>query len=227
MTAPLLLYGHPGCPYVQRVAIVLAEKGVPHERQDIDFQRKPAPFLAASPLGQVPVLLVAGQALFDSAVICEWLDECHAPRLHPADALQRARHRAWMAYGTALLHAVDGFYKARDVQTLEAQRAAIVRLLQRLEAALGDPPYFAGAAFGMVDVVFAPVFRYFDAFARLTPFAFFAGLPKATAWRQRLAARPSVQGAVGPDFVARLAGYIGQQDAVLARQAREAAGHGA
>lgn len=57
--AALTLVSHTLCPYVQRAAIVLLEKGVPFERRWIDLARKPAWFLAVSPLGKTPVLLVS------------------------------------------------------------------------------------------------------------------------------------------------------------------------
>ncbi|CAG0946116.1 hypothetical protein GPROT2_03572 [Gammaproteobacteria bacterium] len=47
----LVLVSHALCPYVQRAAIVLAEKGLPSERRDIDLANKPGWFLAISPLG--------------------------------------------------------------------------------------------------------------------------------------------------------------------------------
>jgi glutathione S-transferase len=219
MSPGITLFSHHGCPYVQRVAIVLAEKQMAHLRHDVDLHDKPAEFDAASPLGLVPVLKVGSDAIFDSAVICEYLDETHAPRLHPEHPLQRARHRAWMAYGTALLQAVGGFFKARDEPGFEARRAEIIRLLQRLEAELTGSRYFAGPSFCMVDVVFAPVFRYFDAFALMEPFDYFASLPKAKAWRRQLAQRPSVQAAVQSDFLPRLVAYLSRLDSVLARKA--------
>ena len=65
------LVSHELCPYVQRAAIALAEKGVAFERADIDLAAKPDWFRAASPLGKVPLLLVDGGAvLFESAAIC-------------------------------------------------------------------------------------------------------------------------------------------------------------
>ncbi|MCV4777127.1 glutathione S-transferase N-terminal domain-containing protein, partial [Escherichia coli] len=51
VSAPLVLVSHALCPYVQRAAIVLAEKGVPFERRDIDLANKPSWFLKVSPLG--------------------------------------------------------------------------------------------------------------------------------------------------------------------------------
>ena len=46
------------CPYVQRAAIILTEKGVPFERVTIDLANKPGWFLEISPLGKVPLLRV-------------------------------------------------------------------------------------------------------------------------------------------------------------------------
>src|SRR5690349_5743280 len=120
MSTPLTLVSHALCPYVQRAAIVLAEKGVAFERRDIDLARKPAWFLAISPLGKTPVLQVGGQALFESSVICEYLDETHGPRLHPADPLQRAVHRGWIEFGSALLNTIGAFYAALDEASLRA-----------------------------------------------------------------------------------------------------------
>ncbi len=95
MSGTLLLVSHALCPYVQRAAIVLAEKDVPFERRDIDLANKPEWFLRLSPLGKTPVLVVEGEAIFESAVICEYLDETTLPRLHPDDA--RARENLQLA----------------------------------------------------------------------------------------------------------------------------------
>src|SRR5881394_2023473 len=95
MSNPLTLVSFDLCPYVQRAAIVLAEKGLPFERIDVDLANKPAWFKAISPLGKVPLLKVGDEVLFESAVIVEYLEETLDPALHPADPLGRARHRGW------------------------------------------------------------------------------------------------------------------------------------
>ena len=110
----LTLVSHALCPYVQRAAIVLAEKGAAFDRVDVDLAAKPAWFLRLSPLGKTPVLQVGGQALFESAVICEYLDETLPPRLHPAEPLARARERAWMAFGSTVLDGIARLYNAAD-----------------------------------------------------------------------------------------------------------------
>ena len=55
----LTLISHHLCPFVQRAAIALAEKGVEFERIDVDLANKPDWFLAISPLGKVPLLKVS------------------------------------------------------------------------------------------------------------------------------------------------------------------------
>lgn len=200
MAGELTLISHVLCPYVQRAAIVLREKGVPFSRRDVDLANKPDWFRACSPLGKTPVLLVDQHAIFESAVICEYLDETHGPRLHPADPLERARHRAWMEFGSAILNTIGAFYNAPDAETLAARADALRSQLARIEAELGDGPWFDGAQFSLVDAVFGPVFRYFDVFDTLGDWDFFTQLPKTQAWRAALAARPSVRAAAPENY---------------------------
>jgi glutathione S-transferase len=223
MTAPatprFTLISHALCPYVQRAAIVLAEKGVAFTRRDVDLSRKPDWFLAVSPLGKTPVLLVDDTPIFESAVICEYLDDTLAPRLHPADALQRARHRAWMEFGSAVLNGIAAFYNAPDEAALRARADALRERFATLELALGAGPWFDGERFSVVDAVFGPVFRYFDTLERLGGFGFFDAAPKVRAWRAALAQRPSVQHAAGADYAARLYAFIVARGSALSARA--------
>lgn len=224
--APALrLVSHPLCPYVQRAVIALTEKGVAHERTYIDLSNKPYWFKALSPLGKVPLLLVGesgaggGTALFESAVICEFLEET-APgaRLHPENPIERARHRAWIEFASATLGVIAGLYGAPDLAAFEGKRADLAAKMARLEDALGAGPYWAGERFCLVDAAFGPVFRYFDAFeATLPPLGVFDAAPKLRAWRAVLAARPSVRGAVAPDYPERLAVFLRARGSHLSR----------
>lgn len=90
------------CPYVQRAAIVLAEKGIPFTRRDVDLADKPDWFSRISPLGKVPLLIVGDDVLCESSVIVEFFEETTPKPLHPADPLLRARHRAWMEFGSSI-----------------------------------------------------------------------------------------------------------------------------
>lgn len=221
-TPALRLVSHHLCPYVQRAVIALTEKGVAHERAYIDLAAKPEWFDALSPLGKVPLLLVGeGTALFESAVICEYLEET-APgvRLHPHAPLERARHRAWIEFASATLGSIAGFYAAADAEAFERKRAEPAAKMAWLERALGDGPYFAGGRFSLVDAAFAPVFRYFDVFdAVLPPLSMFDETPKLRAWRGALAARPSVRGAVAADYPERLAAFLRARGPHLSRLA--------
>lgn len=223
MHQPLTLVSHVLCPYVQRAAIVLAEKQVPFTRRDVDLAHKPDWFNAVSPLGKTPVLLVGEAPIFESAVICEYLDDTIVPRLHPGDPLRRARHRAWMEFGSALLNQIAAFYNAPDEAALRRRRDEIAQRLVTLETALGDGPYFDGERFSIVDAVFGPVFRYFDTFERLGDFGFFDATPKVRAWRAALAARASVRDAVAADYGARLWAFVVARGSALSARAKAAA----
>jgi glutathione S-transferase len=212
----LTLVSHALCPYVQRVAIVLLEKKVPFERRWVDLASKPDWFKTVSPLGKTPVLLAEGVPIFESAVICEWADEVFPPRLHPHDALQRARHRAWIEFGSQVLNTIAGFYNAPDAQVLQARREELRSRFAQLESVLETAaPYFAGPAFGMVDAAFAPVFRYFDVFEQSGEAGWFDAMPKLRAWREALAARASVRDAAHVDYPQRLLRFLLERDSEL------------
>ncbi|MDN3273533.1 glutathione S-transferase family protein [Frankia sp. RB7] len=224
MTASLKLISHKLCPYVQRAVIALKEKGVPFERIDIDLANKPDWFLKMSPLGKVPVLVVTTEqgdvALFESNVICEYIEETQAgAKLHPVDALKCAEHRAWMEFGSAILSDLWGLETTTDPATFESKRQALATKFTRVEASLSAGPFFAGDSFSLVDAVFAPVFRYFDLFDELTGHGIFSDVPKVRAWRSELAKRPSVLTAVGADYPQLLRAFLVRHDAHLLKLA--------
>jgi glutathione S-transferase len=214
----LVLVSHHLCPYVQRAAIVLAEKGAAFERRVIDLAAKPAWFLALSPTGKVPVLIAGGRPIFESAVILEYLEDTLAPALHPTDPLARADHRAWIEFGSALLADIAGFYNARDEAIFEAKRLEIARKLARVEERLLASPWFDGKAFSLVDAVYAPVFRYFDLFDSVSDFGFAVEKPKIARWRSALAQRESVKGAVSADYPESLRAFVAARESLLSQQ---------
>jgi glutathione S-transferase len=212
----LTLISHKLCPYVQRAVIALTERGVPFERRDIDLANKPDWFLRVSPLGKTPVLLVDDISIFESAVILEYLEETQSNPLHPSDPLARAEHRAWIEFGAAILNDIAGLYSAADEAAFNAKAAALKDKFARLEARLKGP-WFDGGRFSLVDAVFGPVFRYFDAFDRIGAYGILTGLPKVAAWRALLAKRPSVQAAVTPDYPALLWDFYRARGSHLSR----------
>lgn len=217
----LTLVSHVLCPYVQRAVIALNEKQVSFKRIDVDLANKPQWFMAISPLGKTPVLKVGDSAIFESAVILEYLEETQPFPLHPADPLRRAEHRAWIEFGSAVLNDIAGFYAAADAPGLAQKTKALTEKFARLETRLGRSDrlgcYFDGERFSLVDVVFGPVFRYFDAFDRIGDFGILGDKPKAAAYRQALCARPSVRSAVALDYDTRLWRFLQARNSQLSR----------
>lgn len=218
----LELVSHHLCPYVQRAVITLDEKRAPFRKTLIDLAAKPNWFLRVSPLGKVPLLLTDGRALFESAAICDYLDETLEPRLHPADPLARAEHRAWIAFASTVLDDIGGLYSAPDGEAFDRRVLTLTDRFARLEEALGAGPYFAGEAFSLVDAAFAPVFRYFEVLERFVLLGVFADRPRVAAWRRALAARPSVSGAVDADYPQRLERFFRARGSHLSRLMGEA-----
>jgi glutathione S-transferase len=211
----LKLISHKLCPYVQRAVIALTEKGVPFERIDIDLANKPDWFLKISPLGKTPVLVVEDTAIFESAVILEYLEETQPNPLHPSAPLKRAEHRGWIEFGSAVLNDIAGFYGGKDKAAFDAKIAALAEKFARLEARVVAAPWFEGGKFSLVDAVFGPVFRYFDVFDGIGDFGILAGKPKVAAWRKALTQRPSVVAAVNADYPALLRDFIERRNSHL------------
>ena len=216
-TSALTLVSHHLCPYVQRAVISLTEKVVPFERVYVDLANKLDWFTAISPLGKTPVLRVGDRAIFESAVILEYLEETQAQPLHPAEPLIRAEHRGWIEFGSSVLNDIGGFYVAQDAAAFETKAKALAAKFDRLERQLGDGPYFGDERFSLVDAVFGPVFRYFDVFDKIGDFRMLADKPKVSAWRGALASRPSVRDAVRRDYETRLWAFLEARNSHITR----------
>jgi len=92
----LIVYGSSLSPFVRKVRVVLAEKGIAYEHQQINPFAPPDWFLAISPLKRIPVLRDTEEpepnTLPDSSVICAYLEAKHPqPALYPAVPFARAR----------------------------------------------------------------------------------------------------------------------------------------
>jgi glutathione S-transferase len=195
----LELISHTLCPFVHRAAIMLREKGVPFDRRNVDLANKPDWFLAISPRGKVPVLVADGMALFESAAICEFLDETHPPPLIPTEPFERARQRAWLEVANDLLAAQFKAFAAAEPAEAQQARAAVDALLVRFEEAIA-----AGAisetAFGLIQIAVAPALHRFVVIADRLGVDLLARTPKLAALSRRLANRPSVGETVPEDF---------------------------
>ena len=216
----LTLISHHLCPYVQRAAIALHEKGAAFERRYVDLGNKPDWFKKISPLGKVPLLQVEDDRgdetiLFESAVILEYLEETTPNPLHPIDPLERASHRAWIEFGSACLNAIGRFYEAKDSDSLSADAQRLSDMFDRVEQELGSGPWFSGAHFSLVDAVYGPVFRYFDVFDAIADFGILADKPKLRQWREHLSRRVSIRHAVADDYSDRLMKFLIERHSAL------------
>jgi len=186
----LVLYNAPRCPYVARVRIVLAEKGIDYEVVDVDLDDRPAWLYEKNPAGRVPVVEEDdGRPLPESAVIMEFLEERYPePPLLPPDPADRAAVR--------LLIFRDGdlttpYYALRrgDEGAAEKLDAA----LGRFDGLLGEQPYLGGAEYGLADIALVPWFLR----ARDMLGVELDGYPALSDWLARLEQRPAIAAEAG------------------------------
>ena len=91
---------------------------------------------------KTPVLKVDETAIFESAVIVEYLEETQRKPLHPRDALSRAEHRSWMEFGSAALNEIAGLYAAPDEPHSLEKRRRFLKKFALLDGRLSTGPYF-------------------------------------------------------------------------------------
>ena len=205
MAAKFRLCSFKTCPWVQRAAIVLRAKGIEYDIEYIDRDNRPAWFLAVSPHAKVPVLQIDGkEALFESNAIAEYLDEVASPRLHPEDALMRARNRAWTDYVPTFASAISNAAYSDSEQDFAARSQKIADPFAKLEGALAqrgnDGPYFNGNKLSLVDCAYAPFLQRYTFMDRLRPLGIIERFPKLAAWRDALMAASAVRASTVPEI---------------------------
>jgi glutathione S-transferase len=152
-----------------RTKIALHEKGLVYDRVTLELakkdQKRPE-FLKLNPYGKVPVINDAGKILFESCIINEYLDEKYPnPPLMPKDPYLRGRGRVLVDYGLNYMHepywALRGEMlkqeSERSAAVVEEKNHALRHLLQYLEEALDDKPYFLGEM-SLTDIDLLPRF---------------------------------------------------------------------
>jgi len=207
------------CPYVQRAVITLEEKGVPYALEYIELDDPPDWFGEISPFGKVPLLLVDDEVLFESGVIIDYLDEVFSPRLHPADPLRRAQHRAWIEFASGLLVQLHNLSMAPDADGYEPALGDLRGQLERLELPLRQGVFGAEALPTLVDAAYAPLFMRLEILASLRPELAAVAPPRVAAWGRKLLTRPSVRGSVVDDFIPRYLDFLRRKGSWIATQA--------
>ena len=202
------LISHHLCPYVQRSVIVLTEKNIPHKRTYIDLNNKPQWFTDVSATGKVPLLKVdEDHILFESMVICEYLDEITDGSLHPEDSLKKAYHRSWNEFASQILSSISRLYNAKNRLDFTHSISEISKKFSHIEEHI-TLPYFSGKQFSMTDAAFGPVFRYFDVLDNYTNTDIFYGLEKTIKWRKQLSQRASIKEAVTDEYPELLTKFL-------------------
>ena len=193
------LHWSPRSPFVRKVMIVAHEFGLTERiscvRSVVAFTKPHAVLMAENPLSKIPTLVLDdGTVLYDSPVICEYLDSLHdGPRLHPADARERMTALRRQALGDGFLDLLVQLRDERmrtnpsDAHTSSAavRKAAVLESLDHEAAALAAAPFgighiAVGCALSYLD------FRYADEDWR-------KGRPRIARWHATFATRLSVR----------------------------------
>lgn len=195
------LYGALLSPFVRKVALVAAEKGIAFE-----FGRggpgKPEPeFLAASPFGKIPAIEDDGFTLADSSAIVVYLDaKAAGPALLPADPRQRGQ-AIWFDEFADTIFAASGLkilfnrlvgpkiLKVGGDEALALQgEAELPRSLDYIEGVAPADGWLLGSDFTLADIAVASMFRTME-YVGHGPDA--STRPLTAAWYARVCARPA------------------------------------
>jgi glutathione S-transferase len=177
----------------------LHEKAVDFETYEVDLGNKSDEFLSISPTGKVPVVVVSGDALYESNVINQYLDEVfEVPKLLPEDPKERAYARIWMT-------SADDFFQAVFIASTGRERGCaeerIEEALEKLRATLaGVEEHLRGREY-LVDEFSLADIAYAGNFVRLRELAERGAIaltdyPNVAAWIERIEARKSYKASV-------------------------------
>ncbi len=184
-------------PFVRKCLIVAIEAGL-----DAQIERVPTSPWAPdtdlpkdNPLNKIPTLITdGGEVLYDSPVICEYLDSLHGGRkLIPVSGGERWRHLRLAALGDGIMDAavqirIETAIRPEDrrwPQWIERQTGAITRGLAGLEAECGD----WGDDFLIGQITVATALGYLD-FRPII--AWRTAAPALAAWFTKVSARASI-----------------------------------
>jgi glutathione S-transferase len=196
------LHTSPASPYGRKVKVVAHETGLVTHLSLHNVQTSAVAtdlgLIADNPLGKLPCLVLAdGRALYDSRVICEYLDSLHAGvRLVPRDGSPRWETLRLQALGDGIL---DAALLARYETALrpeerrwpawiDGQLDKVDRALDRLEAV--EAPAF-GPQVDLGTITVACALGYLD--FRFAERDWRGGRPALAEWYGQFAARPSMR----------------------------------
>ncbi len=141
----MTLYSDPVNPYCHRVRLVLAEKNITYEVEDIDPLNMPEELMELNPYGTLPTLVDRDLKLYESRIIMEYLDERFPhPPLLPVDPVSRSTSRL------LLFRVENDWYRLMDTILSGKKEAGKARKELR-ETLISTAPVFAAKPFFMSD----------------------------------------------------------------------------
>ncbi len=197
----IVIHGVGGSPFVRKVLVALAEKGIAYDSQPVMPGMTPEGYEKLHPLKKVPVYQDGDFVLPDSTCILAYLERTQpSPPLYPSDPKDFARALWYEEYSDTRLSETIGpiffnrfvkqnILKQEPDQALIQQKLRDVEpLFDYLEGELGDDDYLVGNRFSVADVAVGSILVNFrhageDVDARRWP--------KLRAYADRLHARPS------------------------------------
>ncbi|CAI8160429.1 MAG: Stringent starvation protein A [Cellvibrionales bacterium UBA7375] len=155
----MTLFSDPCSQYSHRVRIVLAEKGVTVDIEDIDANNVTEEILEANPYGTLPTLVDRDLALYESKVVMEYLDERFPhPPLLPVYPVARAQSRLWVhRIEKDWCTLVDSIIANPEAKKTEAIRKEFKDSLISISDIFVEMPYFMNEEFTLVDCCLAPM----------------------------------------------------------------------
>lgn len=195
------LYWSSRSPYVRKVMVVAHETGlaaqIACERVVVSAYLPNTDVLPVNPLGKIPTLMLDdGTAIYDSRVICEYLDGLgDNPPLFPPAGPARIRALTWQAQGDGMLDLlIARLYEERVREVGQRSDKLLTSIAGKLAASLdavaGWTAELAAAPFGIGQIALGCALSYMD--FRFAGDAWRDGRPAMADWHAGFAARPSV-----------------------------------
>ena len=155
----MTLFSDPTCQYSHRVRIVLAEKGVTVDIEDVEANAVTEEILEANPYGTLPTLVDRDLALYESKVVMEYLDERFPhPPLLPVYPVARAQSRLWIyRIERDWCTLIDTILASPDSKKAEAARKEFRESLITIASVVTEMSYFMSEEFTLVDCCLAPM----------------------------------------------------------------------
>jgi glutathione S-transferase len=145
------------CPFAQRAIILLNTQKIDFKITYINPMDAPDWFKEISPTGQVPLLKVDDQIVFESAVIAEFINDISSTSIHPENVIQKANNRSWIAFSSTMLDDMFGMVVG-DEAKFNTSKKSLFAKLAKLEAVKNNEKFFNGDNFNVIDASLAPIF---------------------------------------------------------------------